>query len=107
MPEEVADGDEGDAAHHKPAGKRMPEIVEVEVGQARALAGPVKGVPNIVVASSCWIVKDPRYVWPSPQSAKERPQGFIERQRPCLSVLRLLQPDKPVHHIHGIPSEGQ
>ncbi len=40
----------------------MPEVVKVEVGQAAAFAGPLKGMPDIIVASSLRIVKDPRHV---------------------------------------------
>jgi hypothetical protein len=42
----------------------MPEVVEVEIGQASALTGPVKGVPDVIVSSPVSIVKDPRDVVP-------------------------------------------
>ena len=42
----------------------MPEVVEVEVGQASALTGPLKGVPDVIPPMPYCIVKDPRYVLP-------------------------------------------
>jgi hypothetical protein len=35
----------------------MPQVVKVEVGHSGQLTGPVKGVPDIVVAASLSIVK--------------------------------------------------
>ena len=85
----------------------MPEVMEVEVGQAGQLTGPVKGMPDIVVAASMGIVEDPRYVLTGLESAEESPQHFIERERPCRAVIGVSQPDKPMGHVHGLPSEGQ
>jgi hypothetical protein len=48
MPQEVAHRGEGNAAHHQPAGERMPEIVEVEIGQASVLTGCLEGVPDVI-----------------------------------------------------------
>jgi hypothetical protein len=57
----------------------MAEVVEVEVGQARALTGPVKGVPYVIPPMPRWIVKDPWYVLPGSKPAEQAPQRFIER----------------------------
>lgn len=37
----------------------MAEVMEVEVGQARPLAGQFKGMPHVEIASAFTIVKDP------------------------------------------------
>lgn len=42
----------------------MPEIVEMEIGQACAVTGLVKGVPYIIPPIPRCIVKHPRYVLP-------------------------------------------
>ena len=42
----------------------MAEVMEVEVRQACGLTGLVKGMSDVVVASSLCIVKDPRDVLP-------------------------------------------
>ncbi|OAI47551.1 hypothetical protein AYO43_04235 [Nitrospira sp. SCGC AG-212-E16] len=85
----------------------MAQVVKVEVGQRGQFAGPIKGVPDIVVASSLRIVKDPRHVWPGSEPAEQAPERFIERERSRRPVLGLFQADKSMRHIHGLPGEGQ
>lgn len=83
----------------------MPEVVEVEVGQASVLTGPLKGVPYIIPPIPGHIVKHPRYVLSDSQPAEETPQSFIEWQSTCFPVLRLLESDKSMHHIDTVPRE--
>jgi hypothetical protein len=84
----------------------MAEIVEVEVGQACSRTGSIKGMSYVIPPMAGRIMEDPRYVVPPSKPTEQAPQGFIEWQRPCLAVLRLLQPDKSVEHIHQVPSEA-
>jgi len=64
MPQEVADGGQWDALHDQPGGEGMAEVMEVEIRQAGALTGRIKGVPDIIPPTPCCIVKDPRHVLP-------------------------------------------
>ena len=66
MPQEVADRGEWYPAHHQPGGEGMAEVVKVGIGQASALTGPVKGVPDIVPAMPDCIMEHPWHVLPGP-----------------------------------------
>src|SRR5262249_48907327 len=83
----------------------MPEVVEVKIDQSCARTGPLKGMPHVVVAPAVNIMEDPGDVLPSPKAAEQAPQRFIERQRPRLPVLRLLEADKPMRHVDRLPGE--
>ena len=54
----------GTPSHHEPGGEGMAEVVEVEIGQACALTGPIKGVPDIVPPVPVGVVKHPGHVLP-------------------------------------------
>ena len=62
MPQEVADGGQGNPPHHEPRGEGMAEVVKVEVRQASAVTGCLKGMPYVIPPMPRCIVKDPRYV---------------------------------------------
>ena len=66
MPQEVAYRGEGDPSHHEPRGEGMAEVMEVEVRQASAVTGRVKGVPDIIPPIHSCIMEHPRHVLPSP-----------------------------------------
>jgi hypothetical protein len=66
MPKEVAHRGEGNPAHHEPGGEGMPKIVEMEVRQASAVTGRVKGVPDIIPPIPSCIMEHPGHVLPSP-----------------------------------------
>ncbi len=64
----------------------MPEVMEVKVSQACARTGCLEGVPYITPPMPRCIVKDPRDIVSRSKPAEQAPQGFIERQRPCLPI---------------------
>ena len=69
----------------------MAEVVEVKIRQSGGLAGPVKSVPHIVVASDLGIVEDPGDILTATQAAEQAPQRFIGRDGSGLPVLGLLK----------------
>lgn len=107
MPQEVADSGKRHPSHDEPGGQGVPQVVEVKVGQVSPLAGPFKGMPDIVVAPSFSTVKDLGHILAAAESAEQAPEGFIKRQRSCRPVLGLLQADKSLGHVDRVPGEGQ
>ena len=82
------------------------EVVEVEVRQGCARTGLLKGVPDVIPPVPYYIVKHSQNILSGSLLAEQAPQGFIEWQRSCLSILGLLQQDKSVRHVHHVPGEA-
>src|SRR5438067_2593319 len=107
MPQEIADGRERHPAHDEPGGEGMPQVVEMEVRHPCPLTGPLKRVPDVGIAPSFRTVKDPRHVLTGSKPTEETPEGFVEREHPCLPILVLLQADKAMRHIDTVPGKAQ